>query len=113
VGNARRLGDAMRAHHASLLADHPSVGRVRNLGLFGIVELVKSRDTMEPLSPFNVLNETMAAINHGLMERGLFTMVRFNGIMTNPPLCITAEQLDEGFAVIDDVLTAVADPAVT
>ena len=112
VGNAKRLGETMRAHHQALLADHPSVGRIRNLGLFGIVELVKSLDTMEPLSPFNVLNETMASINRALLDRGLFTMVRFNGIMTNPPLCISADQLDEGFAIIDEVLTEVADPAV-
>ena len=89
---------------------HSSVGRVRNIGLFGILELVKSRDTMEPLSPYNVVNETMQAVNKALLERGLFTMIRFNGIMTNPPLCITEEQLDEGFSVIDEVLE-VADAA--
>jgi taurine--2-oxoglutarate transaminase len=110
VGNSKRLGENMRRHHEELGAKHPSVGRVRNLGLFGIVELVKSRDTMEPLSPFNVMNETMAAINAALLERGLFTMIRFNGIMTNPPLSITADQLEEGFAIIDDVL-GIADAA--
>jgi taurine--2-oxoglutarate transaminase len=110
VGNSKRLGENMRRHHEELAAKHPSVGRVRNLGLFGIVELVKSRDTMEPLSPFNVVNETMAAINAALLERGLFTMIRFNGIMTNPPLSITADQLEEGFAIIDDAL-GIADAA--
>jgi taurine--2-oxoglutarate transaminase len=104
VGNAKRLDPVMQRHHEELMAKHPSVGRVRNIGLFGIVELVKSRDTMEPLSPFNVVNETMQAVNEGLLERGLFTMIRFNGIMTNPPLCITEEQLDDGFAIIDEVL---------
>ena len=42
-----------------------------------------------------------AAVNRALLDRGLFTMVRFNGIMTNPPLCITEEQLRESFAIID------------
>ena len=108
VGNAKRLDPVMRRHHEELMAKHPSVGRVRNIGLFGILELVKSRDTMEPMSPFNVVNETMQAVNKALLERGLFTMIRFNGIMTNPPLCITEEQLEEGFAIIDEVL-AIAD----
>jgi taurine--2-oxoglutarate transaminase len=112
VGNARRLDPVMRRHHEALAAKHPSVGVCRNIGLFGIIELVKSRETMEPLSPFNVVNETMAAVNRALLDRGLFTMLRFNGVMTNPPLCITEEQLDEGFAIIDEVLTEVADPAV-
>jgi taurine--2-oxoglutarate transaminase len=53
----------------------------------------------------------MLAVNRALLERGLFTMVRSNGIMTNPPLCITEEQLDEGFAIIDEALV-VADGAV-
>jgi taurine---2-oxoglutarate transaminase len=109
VGNAKRLGGEMRRHHEELSERHPSVGRVRNLGLFGILELVSDRDTMEPLSPFNVLNDTMASINRGLLDRGLFTMVRFNGIMTNPPLCISSEQLAEGFAIIDDVLSLADD----
>jgi Adenosylmethionine-8-amino-7-oxononanoate aminotransferase len=102
----------MHRHHVELAAKHPSVGRYRNLGLFGILELVKDRSTMEPLSPFNVLNETMAAVNKALLDRGLFTMVRFNGIMTNPPLSISSEQLDDGFAIIDEVLD-IADRATT
>jgi taurine---2-oxoglutarate transaminase len=112
VGNAKRLDPVMGRHHEEMMAKHPSVGRVRNIGLFGILELVKSRDTMEPLSPYNVVNETMQAVNKSLLERGLFTMIRFNGIMTNPPLCVTEEQLEEGFSIIDEVLE-VADRAVT
>jgi taurine--2-oxoglutarate transaminase len=110
IGNAKRLDPVMRRHHEELMSQHPSVGRVRNIGLFGIIELVKSRETMEPLSPFNVVNETMQTVNKGLLERGLFTMIRFNGIMTNPPLCITEEQLDDGFTIIDEVLD-IADRA--
>jgi taurine--2-oxoglutarate transaminase len=53
----------------------------------------------------------MKAIGKALDERGLFTMIRWNGIMTNPPLCITEEQLGEGFAIIDDALSA-ADASV-
>ena len=54
----------------------------------------------------------MQAVNRALLERGLFTMVRFNGIMTNPPLCISEEQLEEGFAIVDEALE-IADGAVT
>jgi taurine---2-oxoglutarate transaminase len=110
VGNAKRLEPVMRKHHEELAAKHPSVGLHRNIGLFGILELVRNRETMEPMSPYNVTNETMIAVNRALMERGLFTMVRWNGIMTNPPLCITEEQLQEGFEIIDAAL-AVADAA--
>jgi taurine---2-oxoglutarate transaminase len=110
VGTAKRLEPVMRKHHEELAAKHPSVGLHRNIGLFGILELVRNRETMEPMSPYNVTNETMIAVNSALMERGLFTMVRWNGIMTNPPLCISEEQLQEGFEIIDAAL-AIADAA--
>jgi len=111
VGNARRLDPVLRRHHEELADRHPSVGLHRNIGLFGILELVSDRDTMTPLSPYNVNNETMVAINRALLERGVFTMIRWNGIMTNPPLCITEEQLEEGFEAIDEAL-AIADRAI-
>jgi taurine--2-oxoglutarate transaminase len=110
IGNAKRLEPVMRRHHEELATKHPSVGLHRNIGLFGILELVKDRDTLEPLSPYNVTNETMVEVNRALMQRGLFTMVRWNGIMTNPPLCITEEQLQEGFEIIEEAL-GVADAA--
>ena len=44
VGNAKRLGEAMRRHHEALAAKHPSVGRTATSGLFGILELVKDRE---------------------------------------------------------------------
>ncbi|MGZ8626622.1 MAG: aminotransferase class III-fold pyridoxal phosphate-dependent enzyme [Actinomycetota bacterium] len=109
--HTRKMGDVMARHHQELSDKHPSVGLVRNLGLFGIVELVRSRATMEPMAPFNGNSDEMKAIAKRLDERGLFTMIRWNGIMTNPPLCITEEQLAEGFGIIDDAL-AIADAAV-
>ncbi len=47
IGNAARLGPVMRAHHERLAAEHPSVGATRNLGLFGIIDLVRSRDPVD------------------------------------------------------------------
>ena len=110
VGNAKRLEPVMARHHEELAAKHPSVGRVRNIGLFGIIELVKNRETMEPLSPFNTMNETMQALNRSLLDNGLATFIRWWNVMTNPPLCITEEQLAEGFEIIDRSL-AIADAA--
>jgi taurine--2-oxoglutarate transaminase len=110
--HTRKMGEVMARHHQELRDRHPSVGLVRNLGLFGIVELVRDRATMEPLAPFNGTSDEMKAIGKQLDDRGLFTMLRWNGIMTNPPLCITEEQLGEGFGIIDGAL-AIADAAVS
>jgi taurine---2-oxoglutarate transaminase len=110
VGNAKRLDPLLRKHHEELASRHPSVGLHRNIGLFGILELVRSRETMEPLSPFNTVNETMASLNRFLLDNGVSTFIRWHQVMTNPPLCITEEQLAEGFEVLDKALE-IADAA--
>ena len=52
----------------------------------------------------------MGRVNRYLVEHGVWTMVRWWSVMTNPPLCITEEQLGEAFAVMDGAL-AIADEA--
>jgi taurine--2-oxoglutarate transaminase len=111
VGNARRMGQVMARHHEALKKKHPSVGLTRSIGLFGILELVKSRTTMEPMAPFNGTSEPMKALNRYFREHGLYTFVRWHTIMTNPPLCISEDQLSEGFDIIDRALD-IADEAV-
>ena len=112
IGNAQRLGPVMRRHHERLRDKHPSVGSIRNLGLFGIIDLVRSRDPWTPLTPYNGTSDEMKAIGKFFRDNGLYTFAPNNSIHTNPPLCITEEQLAEGFAIIDDAL-AIADQAVT
>jgi len=111
IENAARLDPVMREHHARLAAKHPSVGATRNLGLFGIIDLVRSRDPWTPLTPFNGTSDEMKAIGKYLRDHDLYTMVPNNSIHTNPPLCITADQLAEGFDIIDAALD-IADQAV-
>jgi len=111
IEHAKKMGEVMARHHRELYEKHPSVGLVRNIGLFGYIELVRSRQTMEPMAPLNGTSEEMQAVAKRLDERGLFTLVRWNGIMTHPPLPITEEQLGEGFAIIDEALEP-ADRAV-
>jgi taurine--2-oxoglutarate transaminase len=111
VGNARRMGELMKRQHEQLKMRHPSVGLTRSIGLFGILELVKSRKTMEPLAPFNGTSAPMKAVAKSLRDQGLYTFVRWHTVMTNPPLCINEEQLAEGFSIIDKALE-IADQAV-
>ncbi len=112
IGNAQRLGPVMKSHHDRLAAKHPSVGATRNLGLFGIIDLVRSRDPWTPLTPYNGTSDEMKAIGKFFRENDLFTFAPNNSIHTNPPLCITEEQLAEGFDIIDRALD-IADQAVT
>jgi taurine--2-oxoglutarate transaminase len=111
IGNAQRMGEVMAGLLGELARRHPSVGAVRSLGLFGMMELVRDRRTREPLAPFGGTSAEMAAVGRALREEGLYTFVRWNTVFTNPPLCVTEAQLREGFAILDRALQP-ADRAV-
>jgi taurine--2-oxoglutarate transaminase len=101
IERARATGLIMKQLLAELAARHPSVGAVRSIGLFGIVELVRNRTTREPMAPYNGTSEEMGALGRFFRQEGLYTMVRWNTFYTNPPLTITEAQLREAFAIID------------
>jgi taurine---2-oxoglutarate transaminase len=101
IENTRKMGAIMKTLGAELQAKHRSVGAVRSIGLFGIVELIRDRATRQPMAPFNGTSDEMVALGKFFRENGLYTFVRWNAFFTNPPLCINDEQLREGFAIID------------
>jgi taurine--2-oxoglutarate transaminase len=100
-------GELMSELLADLYARHPSVGAARNIGLFGIVELVRQREPYTPMTPYNGTSDEMAALGRHFRAEGLYTMVRWSNFYTNPPLTISEAELREGFAIIDRGLDAV------
>ena len=112
IENARRMGTLMRSLLGGLEGRHPSVGATRNIGLFGIVELVRNRETREPMAPFNGTSPEMQALSKFFRQEGLYTLVRWNTFFTNPPLCITEAEMREAFAIIDKGLE-ITDRAVS
>jgi taurine--2-oxoglutarate transaminase len=111
VENAAMHGDYLSQELQALQERHPSIGDVRGLGLFWGLELVRNRETREPLGPFNAGGEAAAPVGRvvkAALERGLYLFVHWNVVIIAPPLTITREELDEGLAVLDEVL-AIAD----
>jgi taurine---2-oxoglutarate transaminase len=111
VENAAAMGDVFRVELAKLAEKHPSIGEVRGLGCFWGLELVRNRDTREPLVPFNGAGEDakpMAAVMKRALARGLYLMTHWNVVMCCPPLTITRDELDEALETLDDALS-VAD----
>ena len=111
IDRAARMGERLKVHHEQLAAKHPSVGATRSIGLFGVVELVRNRQTMEPMAPFNGTSDEMVALGKRFREDGLYTFTRWNYFHTNPPLTISEEELAEGFEIIDRALE-ITDAAV-
>jgi taurine--2-oxoglutarate transaminase len=111
VENAAEVGAYLGERLRALADGHPSIGDVRGLGCFWGVELVRNRETREMLVPFNASGEAAAPVARlakAALERGLYLMTHWNVIMVVPPLTITREEVDEGIAILDEVL-AIAD----
>ncbi len=107
LDNARLLGREIEAGLARLADKHPSVGEVRGLGVFWAVELVRDRDTREPLVPFNAAGPAAAPMNAfaaACKSRGLWPFIHFNRTHVVPPCTTTVAELHEGLAILDDAL---------
>jgi taurine--2-oxoglutarate transaminase len=111
IENAAKMGKVMRAQLMDLAEQHPCVGDVRGTGLLQVIEIVKNRETREPMSPFNKpLTPPMAAVAASLRQQGMSTFVRWNMVFCCPPLVVTENQVKEGVDIIDRALAA-ADKA--
>jgi len=110
----RDLGERVVEPRLRAMAEkHPSVGEVRGRGLFWAIELVRDRETREPLVPFNAAGPAaapMTAFAAACKKAGLWPFTHFNRVHVAPPLVITEEELVRGLDIIDEALT-VADEA--
>lgn len=111
VGNSQRMGRVMGELMEDLKAEHKSVGDVRNIGLFGVIELVKNRRTKAPMAPYTGGGPEMTKLGAYLKEKGVYAFTWRNMLHTNPPLCVTEAELKEVFGVINEAL-AITDEAV-
>ena len=81
---------------------------MRGLGTFWAIELVKDRTTREPLVPYNAAgadNKPMVDIAAACKARGLWPFTHFNRVQVVPPCNTPAAQVEEGLAILDEVLT--------
>jgi taurine--2-oxoglutarate transaminase len=108
IENAREMGKVLRRGLTDLAEKHAVIGDIRGAGLHHVIELVKNRDTREPLSPQQGgFSEPLQIINKTLKAEGMSTFVRWNMIFNCPPLVITPAQVQEGLDILDRALTLV------
>ena len=113
IENTRTIETYLNSRIEDLKKIHPSIGDWRNTGLLGCLELVKNRNTKEPMAPFNAKPDEMIVMNKvaaKIKELGMYTFVRWGYIFIAPPLCVTKDQIDEGLAIISEALK-IADEA--
>ncbi|RST11454.1 aspartate aminotransferase family protein [Streptomyces sp. WAC05374] len=112
VEQAARLGETVLGPGLRELAErHPSVGEVRGLGAFWALDLVRDRETREPLVPYNATGEAnapMAAFGAACKKNGLWPFINMNRTHAVPACNITEAEAKEGLAALDAALS-VAD----
>jgi len=112
VERSAELGEYLLEKAKALEEKHPSVGDVRGLGLFVGLELVKNKETREPLTPVNAKilpgSNPKLEVAKKLGELGMMAMAAnpVNVIALAPPLIVTKDEIDEGIAIMDKALEA-------
>jgi taurine--2-oxoglutarate transaminase len=104
IENAAKMGKVLTGYLAEMKKMHPAVGDARNMGLFGVLELVKDRGTREPLVPWNGTGPVMTELNKYLLDNGVFLYSRWNYLFIVPPIIINEKEMAEAFAVIDKAI---------
>lgn len=103
--NVKKVAPVLGDELENLKLKHPSVGDVRYIGLFSAVELVKNKDTKEPLVPYGRDPErVMPRIMKMLISEGFWTYHHENIIIVAPPLIIKEEEIREAMGIMDRVL---------
>jgi 4-aminobutyrate aminotransferase-like enzyme len=97
LAGARRLGETLRSRLDALAARRPEIGEVRGLGSMLAFEFAER-------SPDRAQAVVSAAFDRGLvlLSCGLYG----NVIRLLPPLNISADELDEGLAILEESLGA-------
>lgn len=105
IARARERGVLLGRLLEDIRKKHPSVGDVRYIGLFSAIELVKDKETREPLVEYGMDPERIMGRVIGLLaQKGFYTYSHENSLIVAPPLIITEQELEDAMAIMDEVL---------
>nr|WP_196107360.1 MULTISPECIES: aspartate aminotransferase family protein [unclassified Ochrobactrum] len=112
VGNAARMGDALKGELEGLAKRFPFIGDVRGKGLLLAAEFVADPETMKPLPKELNAHQRMVDLAY---ERGLIIYsrrtrggVEGDHFLVCPPMIVSREQVGEITAILGDTLEVLA-----
>ena len=109
VEHAAEIGQSViKPALEALAAKHKVIGEIRGVGVFWAIELVKDRQTREPLAPYGGSSPAMGELMAACKKAGMIPFMNFNRIHICPPLNVSEAELKEGFAILDAALTSIA-----
>jgi 4-aminobutyrate aminotransferase/(S)-3-amino-2-methylpropionate transaminase len=103
IEHAAHVGALLLGELRKLQEKYDFIGDVRGVGLMIGLDLVKDRQTKEPLSRAVMERIFLAALRRGLLLMGYFPRVRIN-----PPLVLTESEAREGVGILDEVFADIA-----
>jgi taurine--2-oxoglutarate transaminase len=109
VEHAAKIGqEVIRPLIEELAAKHKLIGEVRGSGVFWAIELVKDRETREPLAPYGGSSPAMGELMAACKKAGMIPFMNFNRIHMCPPCNVSEAQVREAFAILDQALTSIS-----
>jgi taurine--2-oxoglutarate transaminase len=109
VEHAARLGEEVfRPALAALAEKHAWIGEVRGTGAFWALELVRDRNTREPLAPYAGTAPEIGDLVAACKQRGLLPMATANRLHLVPPVNIGADEAAEGIRILDEAFGQVS-----
>ncbi len=108
LDNVNASGKVLGEELEALKSKYEIVGDVRYIGLFSAIELVRDRETKEPLVEYGKDPAgIMKSIIGKLAQKGFMTYSHENMILICPPLIITPEQVREEMKKVDEVISEI------
>jgi len=106
LDNVNKMGDYLMDQLRELQQKHPIIGDVRGLGLFVGADLVKDRNTREPVDESVAAAVAADCLKQGVMiGRTNRSLPEFNNTLClSPALICTKDDLDEIVSAIDVAL---------
>ncbi len=109
VENAADMGErVIKPLLEELMAKHKVIGEIRGRGTFWALDLVKDRQTREPLAPYGGTSPAMSELVAACKKLGLMPFTNYNRMHICPPCNVSEAELREGFAILDQAFTAIA-----
>jgi taurine--2-oxoglutarate transaminase len=105
IDRSRAMGASLYNELRSMQERVDVIGDVRGgHGLFAIVELVRDRETKEPVSPWPESHPSLTAFVDRAREEGISFAIRGNLIVLAPPLVIEEKDLMGALVVMERLL---------
>lgn len=108
IENSRIMGEYFTQKLLELKEKHPSIGDVRNIGLWGVIELTSDREKRTPLAGYADSKRNVSVkLTKKLASMGLTLFAKWDYIFMAPPLIIRRSEIDDAIAIIDEALKEV------